>query len=53
MKRFYEDDDGPQLATEMLERIGIILAALDEAMDFEDMKRPNFNLHELKKRYGR
>lgn len=48
LKRFYEDDDGRKLPADMLERIAIILAALDDATDIEEMNRPSFKLHKLK-----
>ena len=48
LKRLHEDDDGRKLPADMLERIAIILAALDEARDIEDMNRPSFRLHKLK-----
>jgi toxin HigB-1 len=47
LKRFYEDDDGRKLPAQMLERIGILLAALDEASTIDDMNRPSFRLHKL------
>ena len=47
LRRFYEDDDGRRLPPDMLERIGIVLAALDEAHVIEDMNRPSFRLHKL------
>ena len=48
LKRFYENGDGRRLPADMLERIGIILAALDEAQQIADLDRPSFNLHKLK-----
>ena len=48
LKRFYEDDDGRKLPADMLERIGVILAALDDATDIEEMNRPSVRLHKLK-----
>lgn len=48
LKRLYEDDDGRKLPSDMLERIGILLAALDEAERIEDLDRPSFRLHMLK-----
>jgi len=47
LKRFYEDDDGRKLPADLLERIGILLAALDGARSIEDMRRPSFRLHKL------
>lgn len=48
LKRFYENEDGRKLPADMLERIGIILAALDEAKVVEGLDRPSFRLHKLK-----
>ena len=45
LERLFEDD-GRRLPADMLERIGVILAALDDA--HEDMNRPGFRLHKLK-----
>ncbi len=47
LKRFFEDNDGRKLPPEMLERIAIILAALDAAESIEDLNRPSFRLHKL------
>lgn len=47
LKRFYESGDGRKLPADMLERIAILLAALDEAHDIKDMDRPSFRLHRL------
>jgi len=47
LRTFYEDGDGRKLPAGMLERISIVLAALDEALVIEDMNRPSFRLHKL------
>ena len=47
LKRYYKDDDGRKRPLDLLERIGIVLAALDEAQVIEDMNRPSFRLHKL------
>ncbi len=47
LKRYFEADDGRRLPADMLERIGILLAALDEARVDDDMNRPSFRLHKL------
>jgi proteic killer suppression protein len=47
LRRYFEEDEGRRLPPELLERIGIILAALDEAQSVEDMDRPSFRLHAL------
>ena len=51
MPRDFSGSEFDRLAAtlnEMLERIGIILAALDDATDIEEMNRPSFKLHKLK-----
>jgi proteic killer suppression protein len=48
LKRLYEDGDGRKLPADMVPRISVILAALDEAAVIEDMDRPSFRLHQLK-----
>ena len=48
LKRFYEDQDERKLPPDMLERIVILLAALDEAKVVEDLDRPSFRLHKLR-----
>jgi len=48
LKRFYENDDRRLLPPDMVERIRVVLAALDQANVIEDMNRPSFRLHPLK-----
>ena len=48
LKRFFEQDDRSKLPPDMVERIGVLLAALDEASVVADMDRPSFRLHPLK-----
>lgn len=48
LRRLFEEDDGRKLPADMVERIAVILAALDAAEDIEDMNRPGFRLHRLK-----
>jgi proteic killer suppression protein len=48
LKRFFEDDDRSKLPQEMIERIGDILTALDNAVVVEELGRPSFRLHPLK-----
>lgn len=48
LKRFFEDDDGRRLPSDMLERIRAILTLLDGASAVEDMDRPSLKLHPLK-----
>jgi proteic killer suppression protein len=48
LKRFYQQDDRSKLPPNMVERIAIILAALDAAATIAAMNRPSFRLHRLK-----
>ena len=48
LKRLYEDDDGSKLPPDMVERIAILLAALESALTIEALNRPSFRLHQLK-----
>jgi proteic killer suppression protein len=48
LKRLFESDDRRLLAPELIERIRVILAALDAAETIEDLNRPSFRLHPLK-----
>ena len=48
LKRFYQQDDRSKLPPDMVERIAIILAALDAAATITAMNRPSFRLHRLK-----
>lgn len=48
LKRLYEQDDRSKLPPDMVERIRIILAALDAAAELADLERPSFRLHQLK-----
>jgi proteic killer suppression protein len=48
LMRLYRDDDASKLPCVMVERISVILAALDSAITIEALNRPSFRLHELK-----
>ena len=48
LKRFYEQDDRSKLPSDMIERIAVVLAALDAAATITAMNRPSFRLHRLK-----
>ena len=48
LKRFYQEDDRGKLPPGMVDRIAIILAALDAAATIAAMNRPSFRLHRLK-----
>lgn len=48
LKRLYEADDRSRLPADKIERIAIILAALDSAPTIHGLDRPGFRLHQLK-----
>lgn len=48
LKRFFEDDDRSKLPPELIDRIALILLALEDATSPEDMNRPSWRLHALK-----
>ena len=48
LKRFYESEDSCGLPQDMVERVGVILAAIEAASAIEDLNRPSFRLHPLK-----
>ena len=48
LKRLFESDNRRQLRQDLVERIRIILAALDSANAIDAMNRPSFRLHPLK-----
>jgi proteic killer suppression protein len=48
LRRFYEEGDRRMLPPDMVERIQVILSALDEANVVENMNHPTLRLHALK-----
>ena len=48
LRRLYEDQDRRLLPPDMVERIQVVLAALDAAKAIEELQRPSFRLHSLK-----
>lgn len=48
LKLFYEKDDGSKLPPEMLNRISLILSALQASDEIEGMDLHTFRLHQLK-----
>jgi toxin HigB-1 len=48
LKRLFEEDDRSKLAADMVERIRLILSALEEAGSIDDLNQPSFRLHQLK-----
>ncbi len=48
MKRLFADDDRSKLAADMVEKIRLVLSALESAGAIDDLKQPSFRLHPLK-----
>lgn len=48
LRRLFEDDDRSRLSADMVEKIRLILSALDQAETIEDLNQPAFRLHALK-----
>jgi len=48
LKRLYEDGDRSGLRQDMVERIGGVLATLDDAESIQEINRPTLRLHSLK-----
>ena len=48
LKRLYLHDDQSKVPADMVERIAVILAALEAAATITAMDRPSFRLHRLK-----
>ncbi len=48
LKRLFEDDDRSKLAADMVEKIRLVLSALDAAGAIDDLRQPSFRLHPLK-----
>ena len=48
LKRLFEEDDRSKLGPDMVERIRLILSALEEAGSTNDLNHPSFRLHQLK-----
>jgi toxin HigB-1 len=48
LRRLYEDDDRRELNPQHVEKMGRILARLDEAQRPEDLDLPGFRLHPLR-----
>jgi proteic killer suppression protein len=44
----FEDDDARRLKADQIDRLRLILSALDQASDVQDMNQPAFRLHALK-----
>lgn len=48
LRRLFEHGDPSKVRPDQIRRIGILLAALDNAETIEELNRPSFGLHALK-----
>lgn len=48
LRLLFEQDDPRRLNADHVERLRLILSALDQAADVKDMDQPTFRLHPLK-----
>jgi toxin HigB-1 len=48
LKRLFEEDDRSKVAADMVEKIRLILSALEQAGSIDDLNQPSFRLHRLK-----
>ena len=48
LRDLFEHDDGRKVRADQVERLRLILSALDQAVDAQDMNQPTFRLHPLK-----
>jgi RelE-like toxin of type II toxin-antitoxin system HigB len=48
LRQLFEDGDRSKLRPDLVRRIGIVLAALDDAHTVNELDRPGFKLHPLK-----
>jgi toxin HigB-1 len=48
LKRLFEEDDRRKLAADMIEKIRLVLSALEAAGSIDDLNQPSFRLHRLK-----
>ena len=48
LKRLFEEDDRSKLRPDVIDKIRLILSALEEAGSINDLNQPSFQLHRLK-----
>ena len=48
LRSLFEQDDGRKVKAEQVERLRLILSALDQASNAQDLIHPTFKLHPLK-----
>ena len=48
LRDLFEQDDGRKVRADQIDRLRLILSALDQAGEVQDMNQPAFRLHPLK-----
>jgi proteic killer suppression protein len=48
LRSLFEQDDGRRVRADQVDRLRLILSALDQASEVQDMNQPAFRLHPLK-----
>jgi toxin HigB-1 len=48
LRNLFEQDDARKVKADQVDRLRLILSALDQARDAQDMNQPTFRLHPLK-----
>lgn len=48
LRSLFEEDDGRKVKADQVDRLRLILSALDQASEIEDMNQLTFRLHALK-----
>jgi toxin HigB-1 len=48
LRNLFEQDDIRKIKADQVDRLRLILSALDQASDVQDMNQPTFRLHPLK-----
>jgi proteic killer suppression protein len=48
LRNLFEQDDARRIKGDQVDRLRLILSALDQASDVQDMNQPTFRLHPLK-----
>ena len=48
LRSLFEQDDARRVGADQVDRLRLILSALDQAGEVQDMNQPTFRLHQLK-----
>ncbi len=48
LRSLFEEDDDRRIKADQIDRLRLILSALDQANDAQDMNQPTFRLHALR-----